>query len=198
MNLQAYQRQIVAYHGCERRTFEAVMLQSKRLEPSAKPWDWLGKGIYFWEHGPERAYQWAVEKAGRGEIDEPAVLGAVIHLGRCFDLLDTRYTELLATAYPDLEASLAAAGRQIPRNEPRGPSDSDVLRRRLDCFVLNWVLDRLASEDSGSAFDSVRGMFREGGECFPGSRIHLKSHIQIAVRNPHCILGYFAPHSAHQ
>jgi len=198
MNLQLYQRQVVAYHGCDKRTMEEVLLRGSRLTPSSKPWDWLGNGIYFWEHGLDRAYQWAVEKASRGEIDEPAVLGAVIQLGRCFDLLDTRYTELLSAAYPDLEASVAAAGRRMPENEPRNAGDRNDLRRRLDCFVLNWVLDRLARQDSGFAFDSVRGMFREGEECFPVSCIFSKSHIQIAVRNPHCILGYFVPQFHHE
>lgn len=29
------------------------------LEPSDNPWDWLGKGIYFWEADPIRGYEWA-------------------------------------------------------------------------------------------------------------------------------------------
>jgi hypothetical protein len=33
----------------------------------------------------------------------------------------------------------------------------------------------------------------EGGEAFPGSGIQLKSHIQICVRNPNSILGFFLP-----
>jgi hypothetical protein len=40
-------------------------------------------------------------------------------------------------------------------------------------------------------FDSTRGVFEEGGQAFPGAAIKEKSHIQICVRNPNCILGFF-------
>lgn len=42
-------------------------------------------------------------------------------------------------------------------------------------------------------FDSVRGVFIEGGPAFEGSGIFEKSHIQICVRNPNCIPGFFRP-----
>lgn len=35
-----------------------------------------------------------------GEISEPAVVGAIIQLGNCFDLLDTRYKEALQWMWP--------------------------------------------------------------------------------------------------
>jgi len=85
MNIHAYQRQVIAYHGCDRKTFEDVLLNGARLRPSERPWDWLGRGIYFWEHGPDRANQWAKEKVTKGDIQEAAVLGAIIHLENCFD-----------------------------------------------------------------------------------------------------------------
>jgi hypothetical protein len=44
-------------------------------------------------------------------------------------------------------------------------------------------------------FDTVRGAFWEGDPAFPGSEIEKQSHIQIAVRNPECVLGYFKPKS---
>lgn len=88
MNPHTYQRQVVAYHGCDRQTFEQALIQGEKLRPSERPWDWLGRGIYFWEHwehGPDRASQWANEKLKKGEIQEAAVLGAIIQLGNCFD-----------------------------------------------------------------------------------------------------------------
>ena len=48
-----------------------------------------------------------------------------------------------------------------------------------------------------TAYDSVRGIFFEGGPIYPGSGILDKSHIQICVRNPNCIKGYFAPKEFH-
>lgn len=34
-------------------------------------------------------------------------------------------------------------------------------------------------------------MFTEGKPLYPGAGFHEKSHIQICVRNPNCIKGYF-------
>src|SRR2546426_169351 len=93
-----YQRMIVGYHGCDARLATKVLTGKMQLKPSANAYDWLGKGIYFWEHGPHRAYEWAIEQArlsGR-KIKEPAVLGAKINLGICLDLLDTENTRLLS------------------------------------------------------------------------------------------------------
>ena len=66
-------------------------------QPSANDYDWLGSGIYFWEYGPDRGLDWAREISKRypNRIRRPAVLGALIHLGACFDLLDTRFTTYL-------------------------------------------------------------------------------------------------------
>lgn len=192
MNLHAYQRQVVAYHGCDRSVVQSVLTQRVALKASRKAHDWLGHGIYFWEHGPDRARQWAENKAAGGEIQEPAVLGAIIHLGNCFDLLDTQYTGLLAQAWPQLKESLRLAGKSIPENQAKDPADPIKPLRKLDCLVLNWTVERLESAID-SRFDSVRGIFQEGETAFQGSMIHTKSHIQIAVRNPACIVGFFAP-----
>lgn len=48
---------------------------------SERPYDWLGHGIYFWENNHERAFQWAKDKKARGEIKNPTVIGAILHLG---------------------------------------------------------------------------------------------------------------------
>jgi hypothetical protein len=44
-----------------------------------------------------------------------------------------------------------------------------------------------------SAFDSVRGLFPEGEELYPGAGFKDRTHIQIAVCNPDRILGLFYP-----
>ena len=42
-------------------------------------------------------------------------------------------------------------------------------------------------------FDSTRGVFTEGGPAFDGAGLFEKSHIQICIRNPNCIQGFFMP-----
>ncbi len=100
MSAFAYHRMIVGYHGCDRATVEAVILGGAKLRPSKNVWDWLGHGIYFWEHGPHRALEFARDQQKRGIVQTPAVLGAYIHLGNCFDLTDRLAMEALAQYFP--------------------------------------------------------------------------------------------------
>ena len=43
------------------------------------------------------------------------------------------------------------------------------------------------------AYDSIRGLFTEGKEVYPGSGFVEKTHVQLCIVNPNCIKGYFAP-----
>lgn len=178
-----YQRTIIAYHGCDTSVVRRVLRTGEPLSASENDYDWLGYGIYFWEFGPERALEWAVEQKKRNpkRIRRPDVLGAVIHLGNCFDLLDTRNTALLREAYATFRERAAGA---LPEN--RG------LFHRLDCAVLNFAFHHY-TDKLGLQYHSVRGVFQEGQAAFDGSEIREKSHIQIAVRDPACIVGYFKP-----
>ena len=188
-----YQRLLLGYHGCDQSLADDVLNRGAGLQKSENSYDWLGSGIYFWEHGPERALEWAEEQQRRGKIENPAVVGAVLHLGRCFDLLDRSSTKLLAESFEPFCSAIRESGLPVPENAPISEGDSDRLYRKRDCAVINWAL-RFADRDTDQdSFDSVRGMFQEDEPVFEGSDIRRKSHIQIAVRNPSCILGYFRP-----
>jgi hypothetical protein len=187
----AYHRLIVGYHGCDRSVAEDVLLNGGSLKRSSNPWDWLGAGVYFWEHGPERAREFAEWKRTRGEVREPVVVGAYIHLGRCFDLTDRIAVEQLGLYYHALTAQLESNGGTLPENAPGGPSDFDLVKRYLDCAVINLAMFEEAAH--GVDPDTVRGVFIEGGLAFPGARVFAKTHVQVAVRNPACVLGYFKP-----
>ena len=188
-----YERLVIGYHDCDRATAEAVLLRGADLKPSNNRFDWLGRGIYFWEHGPARALEWAKQQEERGKVGEPFVLGAFIHLGRCFDLTDTFATAKVAEWFEDLNVALGAAGEPLPANRKAGEGDHDLLLRYLDCAVLNFGLDGLDAEADYPVYQTVRGVFREGAPAFEGSRIWTKTHVQVAVRDPRCILGYFSP-----
>ncbi len=86
----------------------------------------------------------------------------------------------------------------MPKNlSPRGVKNKDRVLRYLDCAVfrhLHQIIEDLSETDPLiEPFDTVRGMFVEGGRVYPGSGLHRKSHVQIAVRNPECIKGIFFP-----
>ncbi len=188
-----YQRFIIGYHGCCETIVEKVLKNGTDLEPSRNAFDWLGRGTYFWEYAPERALEWAERSKKISEkIKQPSVVGAYIHLGRCFDLLDLRNTLALQKLFPHFCEFCKKSGKEIPKNKSakKDPSE-DLVLRYLDCAMINWYLDRVA--EVGEPFQTVRCAFVEGGEVFEGSKIQLKTHIQIAVIDKSCILGYFRP-----
>ncbi|MEZ4408298.1 MAG: hypothetical protein R3A52_17745 [Polyangiales bacterium] len=192
-----HHRLVVGYHGCDRSLVERVVLRGESLKKSSNDWDWLGEGVYFWEHSHARALQFAEWKRGRGEIDEPTVLGAYIHLGRCFDLTDPDATKQLRGFYDDYLAACAADALPLRENRPARGMGDDLILRELDCAVLNLGLVNLdrSAGDGGYYYQSVRGVFVEGAEAYPGAAIRERTHVQIAVRDERCILGYFVPAS---
>lgn len=182
--MDRFARIVLGFHGCE-ESFAADLLTRGEpaiagWQPSSKPYDWLGHGIYFWEHSPERALRWAQLR----RCTSPAVVGAIIQLGRCFDLTDVRYTEMLSAGYEDLKAEYEGVDLPLPTNRV----GDDRKARFLDCAVLNRCL---ATMDP--PFQTVRGAFWEGEPAYPGAMIRKESHVQVAVRDHRCILGVFRP-----
>ena len=80
------------------------------------------------------------------------------------------------------------AETELPKNS--GKNDRPL--RRLDCAVIERF-HKMNKDLNRPAYDSVRGIFVEGKAIYPDSGILEKTHIQICVRNPNCIKGYFAP-----
>jgi hypothetical protein len=185
-----YQRTVIGYHGCDKAVARIVLLRGRNLKPSDNDYDWLGRGIYFWEHGPQRAYEWARHCK---KVKKPGVIGAFINLGNCFDLLDTNHTQLLADLFPLYRQACEATGTLLPTNRsPKSGVGNDLILRRLDCAVINWCLDFLEKEEK-QHYHTVRGLFSEGLPVFEGSKILAKSHVQVAVRDDTAIVGYFKP-----
>ena len=177
---------VLGYHGCDRVTAEAL-LAGTAFTPSSNDYDWLDQGIYFWEANPLRGLEFAGEKAQRERSRfDPYVIGAVIDLGFCLDLLSSTGTEAVAAAYEDFQAYCLAGNRNLPRNSV----GEDRLLRKLDCAVINH-LHAVRAKLEQQAFDTVRGVFTEGTPCYPGAGFDLKSHIQICVRHAACIKGVF-------
>jgi hypothetical protein len=183
-----YDRTVIAYHGCDAQV-ASRLLDGEPFRPSSNNFDWLGEGIYFWEYGYDRALQFAEEQRLRGKVERPSVVGALLQLGNCFDLMDTRFTAELNRAFDLFCASQLRDGQPIPHNSG---ATADHLLRRLDCAVINFYLDELVSQ---APYDSVRCGFTEGPPAYKGSGIRAKSYVQVAIRNEACILGLFKPRS---
>jgi len=88
---------IIGFHGCDKHSAETLVNNPDTIKISDEPHDWLGHGMYFWENNQTRAEQWAVERQKRKgkNVADAAVVGAVIQLGYCCDLMDSRFTGLL-------------------------------------------------------------------------------------------------------
>lgn len=188
---------VLGFHGCDRSVGEKVLSGASQLNPSTNSYDWLGKGVYFWENNPERALSYASflrdhDSRAVKAITEPFVVGAVIDLGFCLNLTDENALILVQQAHSDLVAISKDAQIPIPVNEPGFKGDQDLLKRHLDCAVFE-TLHGLREEGQLNPYDSVRAPFWEGGELFPGTLFRQKTHIQLCVRNPRCIKGYFRP-----
>lgn len=198
---------VLAYHGCDRALADKVIDRKESLKPSQNKYDWLGEGVYFWENSPLRALQWAelLKKRSPSKIKDPAVIGAVIDLGHCLDSTDQASLNLLKKSYTSFVALCSSSGSEMPKNEGLHEDDCDLLLRYLDCAVINHCHQFIHEENLRRRkdlenrlepireFDSVRGIFYEGKSLFEGSKFREKTHIQIAVRNPDRILGYFWP-----
>lgn len=187
----------MGYHGCDKTVRDRIVsIKGEVLKPSKNTYDWLGNGIYFWENNRTRALEFAQDlknKPPRGKenlIKEPAVLGAVIDLGNCLDLLDSEYIQILKSSYDHLVQLLLTQDKELPKNII-GPN-GELTMRNLDCAVIETLheMNRLLEVPQ---YDSVRGVFLEGKELYENAGFREKNHIQIAIRNPDCIKGYFVP-----
>jgi hypothetical protein len=187
---------VLGYHGCDRDTGEKL-LQNEAFRPSENTYDWLGSGIYFWEANPDRALDWAREVIRRNQSKdgfdkEPFVVGAIINLGFCLDLISSNGSRALQLAYLGLQDDLIEAGDDIPENS----GGDDLLLRKLDCMVINY-LHQSRKKFAEQSFDTVRAVFTEGDLLYPTAGFRRKTHIQICVRNQECIKGVFRVPNRH-
>ena len=168
------------------------------MYPSKNIYDWLGKGIYFWEQSPQRALHYAEElrdnpQRAQRPITNPAVVGAVLDLGFCLDLINMDNLRILQETYLTIQEAYEIANKPLPSNKKgKEETTEDLLRRELDCIIINAVHDS-RREKGLQPFDSVRGVFWEGDRLYPTAGFKAKNHIQIAICNPNCIKGYFRP-----
>src|SRR5687768_4027338 len=90
---------IIGFHGCEKSVRDKVIADQTMLRASTNRYDWLGQGIYFWQNNYERALDFAIAPPGKQKFLQPAVLGAVLELGHCLDLMDKKWIDLVKSSY---------------------------------------------------------------------------------------------------
>lgn len=179
---------VLGFHGCNKKTFESVVMKRQPLKKSANSYDWLGNGVYFWEQNYQRALEWATNRCG---TEDAAVIGAVIDLGYCLNLTDSSSADILRMGYEILKIRCELVGNELPKNRA-STKTKDVLLRDLDCAVIQQIHD-FKKQENERMYDSVRGIFIEGEPPYIGSEFREKTHVQLCICNPNCIKGYFTP-----
>jgi hypothetical protein len=159
---------VYGYHGTSHLA-AASILQSGFLS-SHNAYDWLGDGIYFWQDAPQRAWDWAEARWGA----RAAVLGSLLAVDECIDLLDIPWQQPLVAAYHSLVALMQQQQLALPVQTSGA--------HRLDRAVLNHVVHLLGRQ--GVLIRVVRSAFQEGTPIYPGSLLYERSHVQITIRDP--------------
>ena len=195
---------IIGFHGCDESVVYKLLNNPNKIKISDKPYDWLGHGIYFWQNNYRRALKWAEEKQKQGKIEKASVIGAVLTLDYCLDLVDSEFIKTLSSYYKLLKNDFDINEKDLPQNtDVTKDEHGDMLIRELDCAVIEYMHQKIQKQrefdikhkgySKFKIFDSARGVFTEGGPAFPGAGIQKKSHIQICIRNMSCIKGFFLP-----
>ena len=186
---------VLGFHGCDKRVADKILSGNVKLSPSENSHDWLGHGIYFWENNPVRALEYAKAlskhpERSKNPVTTPEVVGVVIDFGHCLNLLEAKSIDIVRQGYKIfLEMNKLAGIELLPENKLM--EESVPMMRHLDCAVIETIHAFRKQEQEVQEFDSVRAMFPEGKEIYPKAGFLDKNHIQICVRNPNCIKGYF-------
>lgn len=200
---------IVGYHGCD-----AVIrddLVSRRLlslDQSRNDYDWLGPGVYFFENDAERAFHFADHSHKKPEamytkqpIASPAVVGALIRVNHWLDMTTQLGMTTFANAYDAfLEEGVPMKGgvAHPPVNAKAHDADRDFILRKLDNAIFSYLHGIMEEQHANNPakeppYQIVRGAFPQGKEITPNSGFREDSHIQLAVRDQACIVGWFMP-----
>jgi hypothetical protein len=179
----------MAFHSCDRELGLLLLNGSDELRPSNNPWDWLGPGIYFWEQNPSRALLYAEEAARKqqkfsGRIKIPFVVGAIIELGECLNLMEPNSINIVKEAHTGLLRAMRESMDKMPENKGAN--------RKLDCAVIRYVHE-FNKKFHDPDYDTVRSPFHEGNPIYEGANFTDRLHVEICVRNPAKIKGYFLP-----
>ncbi|MCK9159021.1 MAG: hypothetical protein WCR45_11865 [Bacteroidaceae bacterium] len=127
---------VLGFHGCDKSIVDKVINGEKTLIKSGNEYDWLGGGIYFWQNSKDRALEYATRAKERktSKIKEPAVIGAILDLGLCLDLLDYEHLQEVKSAYSFFNKK---AKGLLPENKMK---DSGIpMLRYLDKAVIQTV-----------------------------------------------------------
>lgn len=160
-----YHRTVIGYHGTGLSAALRVVNRVEEFRPSERDYDWLGRGVYFWEYAPKQALRFAElrqrqlrKKRNRTPEEERraserlAVVGCMIRLGHCLDLTEPDHIKYVRDVYADYAKLMADADAKLPQNTRK--------YRKLDCAVFEYAYRLLEGSDPTVKVDTARGGVR--------------------------------------
>lgn len=186
--LHAAEETLLLYHATSRDAWLQIQAQGSMVQ-STNNHDWLGKGIYFWQAAPIRAWMWKRFYARPTlTADELVVLELrlTVNPADCLDLLDIRWAKLISLV-----------GRTVPEGWRVSDIDEKTIQRRLrrnarvsradqhflDCEAINQVCDTLEHRRH-VRIKLVRAAFQHMDRHYPYSAFREGDHVQVAIRDP--------------
>jgi len=112
------------------------------------------------------------------------VLGAIIELGSCLNLIEPQSLSILKEAHD----GLVKLHQQLDKKMPVDEGDN----RKLDCAVFRSI-HQVRRENGDPPYDTIRAAFSEGIQVYPDASFTSRGHLQICVLNTDLIRGYFLP-----
>src|SRR3954452_8480973 len=114
-----YHRTVVGYHGTTLSVALRLVTRVANFVWSERDYDWLGRGIYFWEYAPKQALNFAKIRQRqykkkknktpaelRRATDPLAVIACMIRLGFCLNLTEPENIEYLGEIFEDYKESM--------------------------------------------------------------------------------------------
>lgn len=170
-----YNRTIIGYHGTTAEIAERLA-NGEPFTASENDDDWFGNGVYFWEYAPKQAWSWSTKFKRK---KQPAVVGAIIRLGHCLDLLDPSNVSTLKQFHDDTLVRWRNSKVKIPQNGNQ--------HKRLDCALFN-----LFYAQATIPIETARAVYvptESAKRAWLRSWIYEEAHIQVCVRKSENILA---------
>lgn len=199
-----YHRTVVGYHGTGLSAALRIVNHVENFRWSERDYDWLGRGIYFWEYAPKQALAWAklrqrkyqkkkkkTAEDQRRATEPLAVVACMIRLGFCLDLTEPDNVKYVGEIFESYKATMELTGEDLPTNNWQ--------YRKLDCAVFEYAYEVIEASEPLLRVDTARGIYvpKDGAKrVWEGSWISRDTHIQLCVRNPASLLGAWLHHPA--
>lgn len=176
-------RRFVGYHGTTLESASQI-LNGRSFRFAERDGLWLGRGVYFFEDGPEHARSWAQNVAAE-RSSQPAVIEVVIEADYIIDLSDKLYWSMIRETFEQLKSEDSVRDQIGPQGiwNPVERRAEKFGHNYLDFDVMNRFLELYCgiSNDQGIKFDMVRCPFIAGDQVYEKSWFFRRACIMISV-----------------